>query len=205
MEYNHNTTDKQGFPPQMVMNDNKTLVKPPVQPSTKIEGVYQVNIRAFEDDRGRFMETFRREWFPWINWDRIQGNRSDSKAGVLRGLHYHHHQIDYWYVPNGLIRVGMVDLRPSSPTYMVSETLEIGEEHNLGVFVPIGVAHGFLALTNATLMYMVNNYYDGADENGVAWNDPTINLDWGVTAPLLSPRDQQNRFLSDIPAAELPK
>jgi dTDP-4-dehydrorhamnose 3,5-epimerase len=54
-------------------------------------------------------------------------------------------------------------------------------------------------------MYMVNNYYNGGgDENGVAWNDPTINLDWGVTEPLLSPRDQLNRFLSDIPADELP-
>jgi len=190
----------------MMTSDNTIQVLPPVQRSERIEGVYQVTIRAFEDERGRFMETFRREWFPWINWDRIQGNRSDSKAGVLRGLHYHHYQIDYWYVPSGRIRVGMVDLRPSSPTYMVTETLEIGEEHNMGVFVPIGVAHGFVALTDATLMYMVNNYYNGGkDENGVAWNDPTINLDWGVIAPLLSPRDQQNRFLRDIPTDELPK
>ena len=98
------------------------------------------------------------------------------------------------------------DLRPSSPTYMATQTLEIGDGNNVGVFVPIGVAHGFVALTDATLMYMVNNYYNGGkDENGVAWNDPTINLDWGVTAPLLSPRDQQNRFLRDISADELPK
>lgn len=190
----------------MVMNDNPVQVMHPVQRSEQIDGVFVVPIRAFEDERGRFMETFRREWFPWIEWDRIQGNRSDSKAGVLRGLHYHHHQIDYWYVPNGRIRVGMVDLRPSSPTYMATQTLEIGEGNNMGVFVPIGVAHGFVALTDATLMYMVNNYYNGGkDENGVAWNDPTINLNWGVTAPLLSPRDQQNRFLKDIPADELPK
>jgi dTDP-4-dehydrorhamnose 3,5-epimerase len=74
------------------------------------------------------------------------------------------------------------------------------------VFVPIGVAHGFFALTDATLMYMVNNYYDGGkDELGVAWNDPQIKLDWGVNAPLLSPRDAQNRLLKDIPLAELPE
>lgn len=186
----------------MVMNEK---VMPPVQPSTSIEGVYRVPIRAFEDERGRFMETFRREWFPWIDWSLIQGNRSDSKAGVLRGLHYHHHQIDYWYVPAGRIRVGMVDLRPSSPTYMATEVFEIGQEHNIGVFVPIGVAHGFYAVTDATLMYMVNNYYNGGkDENGVAWNDPTIKLDWGVSEPVLSPRDQENRFLKDIPKEELP-
>ncbi len=190
----------------MTMRDDTTRIIAPVRASEKIEGVYLAPIKAFEDERGRFMETFRREWFPWINWDRIQCNRSDSKAGVLRGLHYHHHQIDYWYVPRGTVRVGMVDLRPSSPTYKVTLTMEVGEVNNTGVFIPIGVAHGFLALTDATLMYMVNNYYDGGkDENGVAWNDPDIALNWGTTTPLLSPRDQKNRFLKDIPADELPK
>lgn len=190
----------------MTVQSQTTQALPPAKPSDKIEGVYFVPIRTFEDERGRFAETFRREWFPWISWDRIQCNRSDSKAGVLRGLHYHHYQIDYWYVSRGNVRVGMVDLRPSSPTYMVTQTLEIGDANNMGVFIPIGVAHGFVALTDATLTYMVNNYYDGGkDENGVAWNDPDVNLDWGVTAPVLSPRDQQNRFLKDIPATELPR
>ena len=89
---------------------------------------------------------------------------------------------------------------------MATQTIEIGETNNMGVFIPIGVAHGFVALTDATLMYFVNNYYDGGkDERGVAWNDPDINLDWGIQTPLLSPRDQQNRFLKDIPADELPR
>jgi dTDP-4-dehydrorhamnose 3,5-epimerase len=190
----------------MVMQDDTTQILPPVRASQVIEGLYTVPIRAFEDERGRFMETFRRSWFPWIEWDKLQGNRSDSRPGVLRGLHYHHHQIDYWYVPKGNIRAAMVDLRASSPTYMATQILDIGDNNNLGVFIPIGVAHGFLALTDATLMYMVNNYYDGGqDELGVAWNDPQINLDWGITNPILSPRDQQNRFLKAIPAAELPK
>ncbi len=176
-----------------------------IEPSRAIDGVYTVPIKVYEDERGRFMETFRRSWFPWIHWDKMQSNRSDSKSGVLRGLHYHHHQIDYWYVPSGIIRVGMVDLRRSSPTHMATQVFEIGDGNNMGVFVPTGVAHGFLALTNATLMYMVNNYYDGGkDELGVAWNDPDINLNWGVNTPLLSPRDQQNRFLADIPVHELP-
>jgi dTDP-4-dehydrorhamnose 3,5-epimerase len=84
--------------------------------------------------------------------------------------------------------------------------LEIGETHNVGLFVPVGVAHGFLALTDCTLMYLVNNYYDaGADERGVAWNDPDINMAWGIDSPMLSPRDLQNRFLRDIPPGELPK
>lgn len=189
----------------MTLHDHPTEILSPARPSNVIQGVYTVVIRAFEDDRGRFMETFRREWFPWINWERLQCNRSDSKAGVLRGLHFHFNQIDYWYVPRGLVRVGMVDLRPSSPTFMATHTMEIGEKHNLGVFIPVGVAHGFYAVTDATLTYMVNNYYDGADERGVAWNDPEIGLDWGVSSPLLSPRDQKNRFWRDIPAGERPK
>lgn len=180
-------------------------VSPPVQAFEPIAGVFTVPIKSFGDDRGRFMETFRREWFPWINWDKMQGNRSESRAGVLRGLHYHHRQIDYWYVTDGVIRVGMVDLRPSSPTYKTTVTMEIGDSNNVGVFIPVGVAHGFFALSDATLTYLVNNYYDGSDEKGVAWNDPDVNLNWGIShAPLLSPRDAQNRFMRDIPADELP-
>ncbi|HLV36696.1 MAG TPA: dTDP-4-dehydrorhamnose 3,5-epimerase family protein [Spirillospora sp.] len=188
------------------MTAKEQLMTTPAIPSTRIEGVYTVPIKAYADERGRFMETFRREWFPWVNWDKMQSNRSESKKDVLRGLHYHLWQIDYWYVVNGIIRVGMVDLRPSSPTYMAVEVLEIGESNNIGVFIPMGVAHGFLALTDATLTYLVNNYYDGGrDERGVAWNDPAINIPWGIENPLISDRDRQNRLLRDIPADELPK
>ncbi len=177
-----------------------------VQPMGVIDGMYVARIKAFGDERGRFMETFRREWFPWIQWDAIQTNRSESKAGVLRGLHYHHRQIDYWYVVSGVIRVGLVDLRPQSPTYRATHTLEIGDTNNVGLFIPIGVAHGFYALTDVVLTYMVNNYYgDGSDENGVAWNDPMINIDWGTSSPILSGRDAQNAFLKDIPPSNLPQ
>lgn len=179
---------------------------PHIAESTQISGVFIVKLQAFGDDRGRFLETFRTEWFPQREWTIIQSNRSDSKAGVLRGLHYHHHQVDYWYVTKGAIRAGMVDLRPSSATYMATQTIELSAENDTGLFVPIGVAHGFVALTDATLTYIVDNYYNGGrDENGVAWNDPDINLNWGITEPLLSPRDIKNAFLRDIPAENLPK
>ncbi len=176
----------------------------PARQSERIADVFIMPLKGFSDERGRFTETFRREWFPWIEWNAIQSNRSDSKAGVLRGLHYHHQQIDYWYVLNGRVRAGLVDLRPSSRTYMVTEMIEMGEDNNVGLFIPIGVAHGFLALTDCTLTYLVNNYYDGSDECGVAWNDPQINMPWGIETPLMSPRDQKSRFLKDIPKEELP-
>lgn len=176
-----------------------------MQPLPGIAGVQIVRPRVFEDERGRFMETFRREWFPDTDWARFQTNRSDSRAGVLRGLHYHFNQVDYWYVLNGQIRAALVDLRPDSPTYMQSATLDMGGTANIGLFIPIGVAHGFAALTDCTLSYIVNNYYDGGDEFGVAWDDPHFNLDWGVTDPLISPRDAANPRLDAIAPENLPQ
>lgn len=172
-----------------------------------IEGVVIVHLRAFADERGRFMESFRREWFPQRSWDKLQMNRSDSKAGVLRGLHYHQKQVDYWYVPQGSLRAGLVDLRPHSSTYKATQTVELGDDNNVGLFIPIGVAHGFLALTDVTLTYVVDNYYDGGkDEFGVAWNDPSLNLDWQLDGvPLVSQRDAENRLLQDIPVEDLPQ
>lgn len=172
--------------------------------SSTIAGVKFVRLAAFGDERGRFLETFRKSWFPERSWETVQTNRSDSKAGVLRGLHYHFQQVDYWYVANGRIRVGLADLRSSSPTYKASEVIEIGEDQQIGVYIPTGVAHGFLALTDATLTYLVDNYYNGGDEFGVAWDDPELAVPWGATAPILSGRDQRNPRLRDIQRAHLP-
>ena len=178
-----------------------------IQPSANIDGVLHVPIKSFGDERGRFMETFRREWFPQVSWEKVQSNRSESVAHVLRGLHYHFNQIDYWYVQSGRICAGLVDLRRSSPTYLAAQTVEMGEENNVGLFIPVGVAHGFYAITACTLTYVVNNYYDGGkDEYGVAWNDPALNVSWGVEGtPLISGRDAANRLLKDIPLDELPE
>jgi dTDP-4-dehydrorhamnose 3,5-epimerase len=177
---------------------------PQIQESTLIQDVQIVTLQPFIDERGRFLEVFRREWFPQRSWEIIQSNRSDSKAGVLRGLHYHVHQVDYWYVVHGKIRAGLADIRPDSPTYGATQVIEMGEENQLGVFVPVGVAHGFVTLTDATLTYLVDKYYDGADEHGVAWNDPDLALPWGVETPAVSPRDAANPFLKEIPAGKLP-
>lgn len=171
-----------------------------------IADVYTVPVRVFADDRGSFCETFRREWFPFVDWSATQMNRSVSQPGVLRGLHYHLNQIDYWFLMSGRIRVGLADLRPNSPTYKTGATLDMDADANpFGLFIPVGVAHGFYAQTDMLLTYVVNQYYNGgADERGVAWDDPELGVAWGVDAPVLSARDQQNRPLRDIPADELP-
>jgi len=104
-----------------------------------------------------------------------------------------------------MIRVGLADLRPSSPTFKASQVLEIGDDNQMGIFIPTGVAHGFYALTDVTLTYLVDNYYNGADEMGVAWNDPELAVAWGVTDPILSGRDQNNPLLAQIDPAKMPK
>jgi dTDP-4-dehydrorhamnose 3,5-epimerase len=178
---------------------------PDIIPSTHILDVRLVRFKVFADSRGEFMETFRKEWFPERSWDIIQGNRSQSAAGVLRGLHYHHHQVDYWQLQVGTIRVGLADLRPASPTYRAVEVIELDAATPTGLFIPVGVAHGFYAQSQATLLYLVDNYYNGSDELGVAWNDPALAIPWGVSDPILSDRDARNPLLAHIATELLPR
>ena len=82
--------------------------------------------------------------------------------------------------------------------------MDIGEDNGCGVFIPPGVAHGFASLTDLTITYLVDSYYNPDDELGVAWDDPEIHADWGVVAPILSPRDQANPLRSTIPPGRRP-
>jgi dTDP-4-dehydrorhamnose 3,5-epimerase len=143
------------------------------------------------DQRGRFVESYRRSWFPQGR-EMVQANRSDKQAGTIVGLHYHLHQADYWYVPRGRAWVVLHDLREGSPTDGATLTLEIGEHDDRGAFIPPGVAHGFAALTDMTITYLVDQYYNPADELGVAWDDPDLGVDWRVADPILSERDRTN-------------
>jgi dTDP-4-dehydrorhamnose 3,5-epimerase len=177
---------------------------PEIIASPHIQDVRTVHFKVFADARGQFMETFRTEWFPDRSWQVIQSNRSHSAAGVLRGLHYHHRQVDYWQVMGGSIRIALADLRAWSSTYRATQIIDINAEMPVGLYIPVGVAHGFYAKTSASLLYLVDNYYDNSDELGVAWNDPQLAINWGVQSPILSERDAKNPFLADIPPDRLP-
>jgi dTDP-4-dehydrorhamnose 3,5-epimerase len=181
---------------------------PVVTESDAITGVYVVEPDRHGDERGLFVETYRREWFPQGR-EMIQANRADRQAGCIVGLHYHLHQADYWYVPNGLARVVLHDLRDGSPTDGATLTLDLGgadraSHDHRGVFIPPGVAHGFAALTDMTITYLVDGYYNADDELGVLWNDPAVTADWGVTDPILSKRDQTNPARADLDPALRP-
>jgi len=165
--------------------------------SELITGVHVVEPIVHGDDRGRFVETYRREWIPGAR-EMIQSNRADRREGAVVGLHYHLHQADYWYVPFGTARVVLHDLRAGGPTDGVTQMIDISGENHLGVFIPPGVAHGFAALTDMVITYLVDGYHNPADELGVAWDDPVVGADWGLAEPVLSERDQGNPLRADI-------
>jgi dTDP-4-dehydrorhamnose 3,5-epimerase len=173
------------------------------EPET-IRDVLVVQPDRHGDERGVFIETYRRSWFS-LGREMVQGNRAERQAGSVVGLHYHLHQADYWTVPRGCARVVLHDLREGSPTDGATFSVDVSADNALGVFIPPGVAHGFAALTDLTITYMVDNYYNPADELGVAWDDPDIAADWGVGAPVLSERDQANPRRAQIAAALRPR
>ena len=170
--------------------------------SDRIDGVVVVVPDVHRDDRGTLVEVWRRDWFPEAP-EIVQANRADRRAGTLVGLHFHRHQTDVWHVVSGLARVVLHDLRAGSPTAGATVTLDLGAraderpDHRV-LHIPPGVAHGFAALTDVVVSYLVDRVYDPDDELGVAWDDPAVAADWAVADPIVSPRDQANPRVADL-------
>ena len=176
---------------------------PTITRSTEIDGVVMVDHDEHRDVRGSFVETWRKEWFKGVP-DMVQANRSDKVAGSVVAFHYHLRQADYWYVVAGAARVVLHDLRTDSATSGATITLEMNGSSQRAVYIPPGVAHGFSALTDLVLWYLVDHPYDPEDELGVAWDDPDLGVDWGVGEPVISERDRHNPRRADIPPDRLP-
>ncbi len=173
--------------------------------SQEIKDVVIAEPAAFSDTRGRFVETYRRSWFP-LGREMIQGNRSEKEKGAIVGLHYHMHQADYWYLLRGTALVVLHDLRVASPTEGATMHFELDGDTEKGVFIPPGVAHGFATLTDIALTYLVDSYYNPDDELGVAYDDPEIGADWRIPgAPVVSERDQKNPKRREIQDRFLPR
>jgi dTDP-4-dehydrorhamnose 3,5-epimerase len=154
-----------------------------------ISGVRIWRPQVHGDDRGRFVEVFRAAALPE---PMAQSNHSRSARGVLRGLHYHRNQADLWYLVAGRAQVGLADLRAGEGV-PVTHTFVLDGDTPTAVYVPAGVAHGYLALTEIDLIYWVTREYDPGDENGVAWDDPTLAIDWRLDGPpVVSERDSRN-------------
>jgi dTDP-4-dehydrorhamnose 3,5-epimerase len=182
-------------------------------PST-LPGVSYGRRAVFADGRGSFSEIWRAEEFGALDVAQaglpdarfVQVNLSRSARGVLRGLHYHRRQLDYWVVAAGRAFVALVDVRPvmadlSARAVVETRVLEAGQT----VTIATGVAHGFLALESLELIYLVTNEYDGSDELGFAWDDPAVGVPWPVFdtpdgRPILSGRDSSSPALAELVA-----
>ncbi len=166
-----------------------------------IAGCRLLPLEAHDDTRGSFTEIFRRSWTPEAR-EMVQANLSRSAPGVLRGLHFHLRQSVYWYVVSGTAFVGLVDLRAGSPTFRRTAGFRVeADRERVGLYLPPGVAHGFCAETEVVLLYLVDAYFTGEDEHGVAWDSAGIAWPVGPAGPVLSERDRANPPLEEVLAA----
>ncbi len=174
-----------------------------------LPGLILIEPEVFRDERGFFLETYHQKKYVagGIEKPFVQDNRSHSKRGVLRGLHYQlrHPQGKMLYVTRGEIFDVSVDIRRGSPTFGKWDGVYLSSENNRQVFVPEGFAHGFCVISEtADVMYKCTDFYHPDDEFGVLWSDPAIGIEWPVAEPLLSPKDRQYSPLKNIPDELLP-
>ena len=153
---------------------------------TEIDGVYILEPRVFNDDRGYFFEAWKKEDFEEHvgKVDFIQDNESKSSYGVLRGLHYqkeNYSQAKLVRVIKGKVLDVAVDIRKSSPTFGKHVMVELSDENKRQFFIPRGFAHGFLVLSDeAIFTYKVDNIYAPQHEASIRWNDEDINIKWPI-------------------------
>jgi len=174
---------------------------------TKLKDVYLIKPKQFGDNRGWFMESYSKRDFEaaGLNIDFVQDNRSfTALKGTVRGLHFQRPpmaQTKLLSCLRGRIMDVAVDLRHDSPTYLQWIGVELSEDDPTQILIPKGFAHGFVTLSDdVEIMYKVDAFYSPECDGGVRWNDPDIGVDWGVTDPVLSEKDQHSPFLRDLPA-----
>lgn len=171
--------------------------------TTVLPGVLIIEPKTFSDTRGFFFETFQRERYAraGIIEPFVQDNHSRSQRGVLRGLHFQRTrpQGKLVSVSRGSVFDVTVDINPQSPTFAEHVALELNDDNHLQIWIPPGYAHGFCVLSDvADLHYKCTNIYNPADEAGIIWNDPDVNIAWPEHTPLLSAKDQQLPRLRDL-------
>ena len=177
---------------------------------TSLPGVVVVEPAVHGDARGFFYESYNAEKYKAAGLDLhfVQSNVSRSAHGVLRGLHYQ------WPKPQGkLVSVlegevydVAVDIRAGSPTFGRWAAAILSADNKRHFWVPEGFAHGFAVLSEfATFTYLCTALYDRAADASIRWNDAEIAVDWPLSKPLLSEKDEGAPFLRDVPAGKLPR
>ena len=172
---------------------------------TKIEGVYIIEPKIFNDARGYFFEAFKQKEFEEnvckINF--VQDNESKSSYGILRGLHYQKgefSQAKLVRVIKGKVLDVAVDIRKSSPTFGKHVMVELSEDNKRQLFIPRGFAHGFLVLSKeAIFTYKVDNIYAPQSEASIRFDDPDLNIEWSIDASevLTSDKDLKGKSFKE--------
>jgi len=179
---------------------------------TRIQGPKLLQPSSFGDERGFFMETYRRSAHAQmgvpVDDEFVQDNHSRSTRGVLRGMHFHLGDGVAKLVrcARGRILDVVVDLRKDSPSYSQWEGFELDDDSKRMLYVPVGFAHGFCVISDvADVVYKQTAYFEPSLERAIAWDDPDVGIHWPlpVSELLVSERDRAARRLSEI-AAELP-
>lgn len=173
---------------------------------TNIEGVVIIEPKMFNDNRGYFFESFsQREFNEKIsNITFVQDNESKSSYGVLRGLHFQkppYAQSKLVRVVKGAVLDIAVDIRKYSPTFGKYESCLLTEENHKQFFLPKGMAHGFVVLSDeAIFQYKCDEFYHPESEGAIIWNDPTINIDWNIDTNdiILSEKDKYHKTLREL-------
>ena len=172
---------------------------------TNLAGLLVIEPKVFEDSRGYFLESYSSKTFKeyGIDVNFVQDNQSLSCKGTLRGLHFQnapYEQAKLVRVITGSIIDVAVDIRKDSKTYGKYYSIELNGENKKMLYIPDGFAHGFLTLQDNTIVqYKCSNVYNKESEGGIMWNDPDINIDWGLTdEPIISDKDKNNVMFKDL-------
>ncbi len=173
---------------------------------TPIEGLLVLEPKAFEDERGYFLESFHFQRYldAGISAGFVQDNESKSTKGVIRGLHYQLNpfsQAKLVRVIEGSVFDVAVDLRTQSPTYGKWFGIELNGSNKTQLFIPRGFAHGFSVLSDvAVFSYKCDNYYSPQHERGLLYNDPDLNIDWKIAESdaVVSEKDKKNVLFRDL-------
>lgn len=169
-----------------------------------LNGVKLLQPNILEDERGYFYESYNINTFAslGINDTFIQDNQSLSKSPfVLRGIHFQNPpfaQAKLVRVVKGAVYDVALDLRKNSPSFGQWFGAKLTETNKINMYIPEGFAHGFLTLEPNTIFnYKCSNVYNRESEEGIAWNDPELGIDWNIEAPVLSEKDTKNQLFKD--------
>jgi len=176
---------------------------------TGLAGVRLLRPDVFADPRGFFLETFHAAKYAALGIRKpfVQDNHSHSRKGTVRGLHYQlaRPQAKLVYVVQGEILDAVVDIRRGSPSFGKWVTVTIRAPDRTALYVPEGFAHGFCAISETVdVLYKCTDLYEPADEYGILWNDPALNIPWPVQDPILSEKDRSYPPLAEVPESRLP-